>query len=447
MVIPSIGTVDAMSSSDHNLTPQPNQAEVSPWAVFAHLDFFLLWSSGVATTISMLLRTLISAQWLYDTTGSAAQLGLLGVVQLVQLPLALYGGSLADRVDRKKLIVLTQVVGSVLLVTLTMLAAGNTLRPWHIFAVTGVSSMVNMLGSSARPAMLPRVVPRNLLTHAVTTLTATSQLAMVVGPIVFWQVFDHLGVAMAFAVGAGISLSSVVLPLLIRASGKPEITSRQSTWTSLKEGTLFVMRHPLLPGLYVLDMGVTLVSFYRQLFPVFARQLYGLGATGTGLLNTANAIGGIIGTLTVFYTGRFSRKGVLVLAVTLVYAVFLIAFGLNRSFPLGLVIVGVLGMTDSVSMTMRQAIVQLTTPDQLLGRASSFRSFAAMSANNLGQVEVGLLSAIIGAGNTMLVGGVLSALFVVTVWRFLPSIRRYRYDANESVIAVSRGPNGSGVTD
>ena len=120
----------------------------------------------------------------------------------------------------------------------------------------------------------------------------------------------------------------------------------------------------------------------------------------------------------------------MVLAATLVYAVFLIAFGLNRSFPIGLVIVGILGMTDSITVTIRQVIVQLTTPDQLLGRAASIRTFAATSANNLGQVEVGMLSAVIGAGQTMLIGGMLSVLFVVIVWRFLPSIRRYRYGSN-----------------
>ncbi len=409
---------------------QSNQEQISPWALFTRLDFFLLWSSGVAMNISMLLRTLISSQWLYDTTGSAAQLGLLGVVQLLQLPMALYGGSLADRLDRKKLMVMTQLVGSLLLVILTILALGNNLNPWHIFAVTGVSGMVNMLGSSARPAMLPRVVPRSLLTYAITTLNVSSQLATVAGPIVFWQVFDRLGVAASFGVSAGISLLSTVLPMLIRTSGKPEVTAHQSTWTSLKEGTLFVMRHPLLPGLYFLDMGVTVVSFYRQLFPVFARQLYGLGAEGTGLLNTANATGGIIGTFAVFFAGRFAKKGVLVLAGTLVYAVFLIAFGVNRSFPLGLFIVSILGMTDSLSMTMRLTIVQLTTPDQLLGRASAIRTFAAMGSNNLGQVEVGMLSAIIGAGQTMVLGGVLSVLFVIIVWRFLPGIRRYRYDDN-----------------
>ncbi len=411
-----------------DLPPELKQTKISMWALFAHPDFSLLWLSGGAMNVSMLLRTLISAQWLYDTTGSAAQLGLLGVVQFLQLPMALYGGSLADRFDRKKLIVWTQMIGLLMLVTLTMLAANNTLKPWHIFAVTGISSMVNMLGSSARPAMLPRVVPRNLLTYAITTVNATQQLANVVGPIVFWQIFERLGVAAAFGVGAGVSLISVILPLLIRASGKPEVSLSQSTWTSLKDGALFVKRHPLLPGIYLLDLGVTVVSFYRQLFPVFARQLYGLGASGTGLLNTANAIGGIVGTFTVFFAGRFSKKGVLVLAGTLVYAVFLIAFGVNTSFPLGLVIIGILGMTDALSMTMRQTIVQLTTPDQLLGRASSIRSFSAMGANNLGQIEVGMLSSIIGAGNTMVLGGVLSVLFVLTVWRFLPSIRRYRYE-------------------
>ena len=215
--------------------------------------------------------------------------------------------------------------------------------------------------------------------------------------------------------------------VIIRASGKPETLSKESTWNSLKSGALFIKQHSLLPGIFILDFGVTIVSFYRQLFPVFADQLYGLGAEGTGLLNTANAIGGIIGTMAVFYAGKFTRKGIMVLAATLVYAFFLIAFGLNTNFTIGLVIVGILGMADSITVTLRQVIVQLTTPDQMLGRAASIRSFAAMSANNLGQVEVGVLSGIIGAGQTMLLGGVLSVLFVGIIWRFMPSIRRYIY--------------------
>src|SRR5271157_2729399 len=108
-----------------DLGPEPNQAKVSPWEVFPRRDFFLLWSSGVAVTVSSLLFTLVSSQWLYDTTGSAAQLGLLGVVQFAQLPVALYGGMLADRFDRKKLLVLTQLTNSSLIVILTLLAASH----------------------------------------------------------------------------------------------------------------------------------------------------------------------------------------------------------------------------------------------------------------------------------------------------------------------------------
>ena len=411
-----------------DLTPQPKPAPVSPWEVFTRRDFLLLWSSNVAVTVSTLLFTLVSSQWLYDTTRSAAQLGLLGAVQLVQLPVALYGGMLADRFDRKKLLALTLLANTLLFVLLTMLAAGHHLQPWNIFVASGITGMFSMLGTSASPGLLPRVMPRDLLTHAVTTLNVSTQVATVITPIVFWQLYVQLGVASSFGVTAVICLLGAVLPLLIRAPGKPEVTARQSTWKSLKQGVGFVSRHQLLPGLYLLDVGVTVVSFYRQLFPLFARQLFGLGAAGTGLLNTANAVGGILGAFAVFFTARFGRKGLLSLIGTLTYAVFLIAFGFNRSFPLGLVIVGVLGMTDTLSMTMRSTILQLTTPDQLLGRVSSIGSFAAMGANNLGQIEVGTLSAAIGAGPTMVIGGVLSVVFVLTVWRFLPGIRNYRYN-------------------
>jgi MFS family permease len=409
------------------LNPESKPENGSVWQVFTRRDFLLLWSSGAAVGITMLLFNLVSSQWLYDTTGSAAQLGFLGVVMFAQLPVALFGGMLADRFDRKKLMVLTQLTNTGLILILTLLAATHNLKPWNIFVTTGLVGMVSMLGASCRPAMLPRVVPRPMITHAVTTLNVTGQVATVVGPILFWQVYDRLGVTASFAVAGIIGLCGLIFPLLIRASGKPEGPVRKSPWKSLKEGGLFISRHGLLPGLYLLDLGVTVVSFYRQLFPVFARQLYGMGASGTGLLNTANAVGGILGAFAVFFTGRVAHKGVVTLVGTLLYAVFLIAFGLNHSFPLGLVIVGVLGLTDTLSMTMRSTIVQLTTPDQLLGRASSIGNFVAMGANDIGQVEVGMLSAAIGAGSTMVLGGVLSVIFVVAVWRFMPKIRQYRY--------------------
>ena len=411
--------------------PLPQRTDNRPWAVYAHRDFNLLWAGGMTMTVAMTLRILVSTQWLYEETGSAAQLGLLGVVQLLQMPVALYGGTLADSIDRKKLMAATQAVAFGMLLTLTLLAASGRLAPWHIFAVMGVSGVVNLLGGSARPAMLPRVVPRHLLINAVTTQTVTGQVASIASPIIFWQLFDTFGVTTAFAVATAIALTSVATPLMLRASGNPEGGSARAPLSSLKEGYRFVMGHQLLPGLFLLDIGVTVVSFYRMLFPVFADQLYGLGASGTGLLSAANSIGAIVGSFLVFFTDRFSRKGVLVLVATLAYAFLLFAFGLNKVFIVGLVIIGLLGATDSVGMTMRQAIAQLTTPDKLLGRASSAHSFAAMGANNVGQIEVGILAAVIGAGSTMVLGGFVSVVAVLAIWRFVPGIRQYRYDPND----------------
>ncbi|MEE8442467.1 MAG: MFS transporter [Dehalococcoidia bacterium] len=417
-----------MAEPEPSAQAEQPQSRLKPWAAFAYRDFILLWAGGISMSVTMVLRTLVSAQWLYETTGSAAQLGLLGAVQLLQMPVVLYGGTLADKVDRKKLMVATQAVAFTMLVLLTLLAASDALRSWHIFAITGVSGIVNMLGASARPAMLPRVLPREILTHAVTTQIATRQVSTIIAPIIFWQVFENLGVAPAYAIAAAAALISMSMPLLIRASGKPEDGASRPTLRSLKEGFWFVMGHRLLPGLYLLDIGVVIVSFYRQLFPIFADQLYGLGASGTGLLNAADAVGGILGTFIVLRASRYRRKGFLVLVATLIFAVLLFAFGANRVFVVGLALVAGLGAMDSISMTMRQTVVQLTTPDRLLGRAVSSHSFAAMGANNLGQIEVGVMSGVIGAGNTMMLGGVIAILVVLAVWQFMPSIRTYRYD-------------------
>ena len=412
---------------------------LSPWAVFAYRDFSLMWAGGVAMAVAMTLRTLVSMQWLYEETGSAAQLGLLGAVQLVQMPVVLYGGTLADSIDRKKLMAATQAVAFAMLLMLTLISLSGSLAPWHIFAVTGVSGVVNLLGGSARPAMLPRVVPRELLVHAITTQSVTFQVAAIVAPILFWQLFDVFGVTISFAVATVIALVSVATPLALRVSGMPEGGSVRAPVSALKEGYGFVLGHRLLPGLFLLDIGVTVVSFYRMLFPVLADQLYGLGASGTGLLNAANAFGSILGTFVVFLTDRVSRKGVLVLGATLAYAVLLFAFGFNRVFLLGLVIVALLGGTDAVGQTMRQAITQLTTPDKLLGRASSAQSLAAMGANNLGQIEVGVLSGAIGAGNTMLLGGMIAVMVVLAVWRYVPGLSRYRYDPRRPYETAGRG--------
>ena len=378
-------------------------------------------------TVAMQMRLLATSQWIYDTTGSAAQLGILGAVSLLQMPVVIYGGALADVVNRKVLMAMTQLVSFASIIVLTLLAFAELLQPWHIWAVTGLTGIVNMLGNSARPAMLPRTVPRSHLTTAVTVSTSTMQIASIAAPQLFAPLYSIFGVGQTLLVTSVIAGVSVLAPLMIRASGEPQGGNRRVTWGTIVEGFHFVRKHPILPGLYLLDIGVTIVSFYRMLFPFFSHALYGLGAEGTALLTSFNSAGGVIGSMFVFITERWRRKGLIVLVATLIYALLLFAFGLNRIFWVGLGVVALLGMTDAVGMTMRQALVQLTAKDSMLGRASSAHSFAAMGANHLGQMEVSFVGGIIGAGPVMILGGAISVVVVAAVWLLAPGISRYRY--------------------
>jgi len=394
----------------------------------AFRDYTMLWLSGMSMLIAMQLRLFASTQWLYDETGSAVQLGILGAIQFLQMPVVVYGGLLADIINRKKLMVFTQSVSFISMALLTLAAWNEILAPWMIFTVTGLTGIVNMLGNSARPAMLPRVIPRSHTTNAVTFQTASFQVGQIAAPLLFGVLFTQFGVTTTFLVGSIFAGVSMIAPAMINASGAPDPdTTAQSKVSALREGVKFVKGHPILPGLYLLDVGVTIVSFYRMLFPLFASGLYGMGAEGTALLGSANALGGVGGSMLVFFTEKIRHKGRIVLAATLAYAIGLIAFGLTPIFWIGLVIVAFLGATDSVGMTMRQAIVQLTTPDRLIGRASSAHSFAAMTANNAGQMEVAFVSAAIGAGATMVLGGFIGIAVVGIIWVAIPGIRRYEY--------------------
>ncbi len=424
-----------MADNNGNAVTEPASranSPIRPWSSFFFRDFSLLWGSGITMMIAMRLRLITSGQWITENTadlGDAfALLGLLGGVQLVQMPFVIYGGALADVFDRKKLMALTQAASFISLIILTLLSLTDTLAIWHIFVITPLVGIFNMLGNSARPAMLPRVLPRRYLTNGVTIQTASFQVASIGAPLAWGALYLGPGVTVTFLVAAIIAGVSFLSPMLIGASGEPEGGSRKVTLESLKEGFQFVRSHRILPGLYLLDIGVTIVSFYRELFPVFAEGLYDRGAEATAGLNSANAFGGAIGSFVVFFTGRWKYKGRIVLVATLLYALLLFAFGLNPIFWVGLLIVGSLGLVDAIGMTMRQAVVQLTTPDALLGRASSAHSFAAMGANQIGQSYVGLISAVIGASATMVLGGAVSLVVVGLVWWLIPGVRQYRYE-------------------
>ena len=404
----------------------------------------------------MMVRNIGFGVWLYEETGSGLQLGLIGIVQLaVQMPAILFGGSFADWIDRKKLIAVTQSFSFLLISIATILLITDELRPMHIFSIVGILGVTSTMGGPARSAMTANVVPETHLMHAVTSNTATFQISAIITPLVFSLAYSLVGLVGVFALGIIFSIPATIMPLLIDPLyGKKDSDMGKAVHTSEKKrhknhilnvldrefsriwaGFTFVKQHPILPGLYIMDIGVTVFSYYREIMPLIVDRLFRQGSVWIGPLTAANSLGGVAGSFLVLFMANFRAKGQLVLIATGLYALLLFAFGSIQFLsanPITLVVVGgviiaSLGASDAVGMTTRQTTVQLTTPDDMRGRAVSFHSFSAMSANNLGTFEIGFMSSRIGAGNTMLLGGCIAVIVVITVWRLIPGLRNYRY--------------------
>ncbi len=410
---------------------------VTIWSPFTFRDYRLLWLGSAAYTITGQLAILVTAVWLFEETGSAARLALLGVVQLfVQIVALIWGGTLADQFDRKRLLAGTQAVTLAVLAVLAALAVADALVPLHIYAATGVLGVTTVLAQPARGALTANVVPRTHLMHAVSADNITRQFGSVLAPLMFAAVAEYLGLTAAFVMAALTALPSVFMPLAIRADTRAVLAPGQVITGGPREvvrraweGFTFVRRHGLLPGLYMLDIGMTVFTFYRQVLPALASGLFRGGAGAVGILTAANSLGSVLGSLTVVAFERYPKKGMLVVYATVGFSVAVFLFGTANALWMGTLVILLMGGTDGVSVTMRETMVQLETPDAMRGRTMSLGYLAAVTANNVGTVWVGFMAAEIGSARTMQLGGLLSLAITLAVWRAVSGLRQYRYSA------------------
>jgi len=414
--------------SNSQADPPQRGERLRPWDAFRYRDYRILWGASVTTALVFWIRVLATSQWLFEETGSAAQLGFIGVVQLfVQFPALIYGGTLADHIDRKRLMFFASAIPLTTMLALGLMDASGALNIWIMYVAIAILAAAQMVAQPARSAMIPAVVPENRLMLAITTDTASQNAASIVGPLIFAVVAGMFGLTTTFFVAAVLSLPATAMPLMIRTLGRAVGGTGGSMITSTWEGFRFVVKHPILPGLFLLDTGNTVVSFYREILPVMASGLFRGGAGATGVLGAANSAGAMGGAFFALFLSGYRAKGMLVLYASMAYGVFLFGFGSGNTLWLGAVMIGLLGASDSVTVAVRQTTVQLTTPDHMRGRAYAFMIMAAQTANNVGTIWVGFWAAAIGAGNTMVLGGVISLVATVIIWRVWRPIREYRY--------------------
>ena len=238
------------------MSPDPD-SKPAPWAAFAYRDYRLLWAAMVVTSMVGWMRILGTSQWLFDETGSAVLVGFIGAIQLVvQIPALLWGGTLADRIDRKKLMLLGSVVTAVTLLALGVLDRQGMLTPWMVYLAIALTAATQMLASPARSALIPIVIPERHLLVATSTDTASANAAAIAGPLLFAVVAASLGLGTVFLVAGTMAVFASCIPPLIRAAGVATRSAHEdgtTTYQRTVEGFRYVAKHPILPGLFLLD--------------------------------------------------------------------------------------------------------------------------------------------------------------------------------------------------
>jgi MFS family permease len=260
----------------------------------------------------------------------------------------------------------------------------------------------------------------------VTLATLMMQGTQLTAPVIAGFMIDFFGVQASYFVDAGLQVPTVIGALMIRASGVPQGQKRKIGWHSLIEGVEFLWHTRIILSLFVLDFFAVLFGFYRPILPIFAGEIYHVGARGLGMLYASPAIGALIGSGILLAFGDVKRKGALSVIVTLLFALSLGLLGLSKWFWMGLIAVGLLGISDAISVAMRRTVVQILAPDDMRGRATSFLTVFAQTTNATGAVIAGAGAALIGAPNAALVGCVLCALTVFGTCWAIPQLWSYR---------------------
>ncbi|MFN2406460.1 MAG: MFS transporter [Pyrinomonadaceae bacterium] len=401
----------------------------SAFAALRHRDFRLLWLGQIVSVTGSQMQ-LVAINWhVYLLTKSALALGVVGLVRVVPIVLcSLAGGVVADALDCKRLVLVTQLVMIASAAALALVTASGLERVWPIYVLTALSSAATAFENPARQALLPALVPERDLPGAVSLGFTAYQVATVVGPLVAGLALASFSPALVYAANAVSFFAVVAAMLAIRAGGRAEGEEVASlNADALKEGLRFVWRTPIMVQAMALDFIATFFASATALLPIFAAEILHVGARGLGVLAAAPAVGAVAAGLVAARLGGLWRKpGATVFVAVAVYGAATLLFGLSRAFWLSCLLLAVTGAADTVSTVIRQTVRQLVTPNRLRGRMTSVNMIFFMGGPQLGELEAGLLAAALGAQASVVIGGVgclLAVAFAFTKARELLSYR------------------------
>jgi MFS family permease len=352
----------------------------------------------------------VAINWhVYLLTKSAFALGLVGLFRALPIIFcSLAGGVVADAFDRKRLMMMTQ---TAMLASAALLTAGTVAgmeSVWPIYILSGIASAASAFDIPARQALMPTLVPPEDFPNAVSLGIIVFNVATIAGPAIAGFILAESGPAIIYGINALSFLAVIAALIAMRTSGKPDLQTERKdalSFAALKEGLKFVWHTPIIVQTMTLDFAATFFASATLLLPIFAQERLHVGARGYGFLAAAPAIGSVLTALVMARLGTFQRQGRLVVYSVAVFGVATAAFGASKVYWFSLLMLMVTGAADTVSTVLRQTIRQLVTPNHLRGRMTSINMMFFMGGPQLGELEAGLLAALIGAPLSVVTGG------------------------------------------
>jgi MFS family permease len=389
-------------------------------------DYRWLWSGQVVNGIGNQITRIALPYQVYVLTGSTLAIAALTFFQLVPILLfALGGGSLADVMDRRRLLMATQAGMAACSLALVLLALTGNPPILALFVVAFFAAGLSAVDQPARSSSIPRLVPAERLSSAIALNQLNFQMASIVGPAIGGILITTVGLAGAYAVDLATFVASFVALLAIRPLPPLGAVTRPSL-AAIREGLAFTRRRRAILGSFVIDLNAMIFGMPTSLFPVLALDVFGTGAAGFGLMAAAPAAGAFVGALFSGWVKAVRGIGRAILLAVAVWGLAITAFGLvTVSFPLALLCLAVAGAADMFSAVFRSTLVQLETPDELRGRVMSIHILVVTSGPRLGDIEAAIVASLTTPQFAVVSGGVLCVAGVGVVARRFPELAHH----------------------
>ncbi len=413
-----------MSQAAAPAIPKSRQA-LQALSALRHRNYRLYWFGQLSSVLAQNMEHVAQSWLVLELTNSPLLLGLTGLSYAIpSIILAFLGGAIADRADRRRIMIVSQAATAAMFFVLATLVVTESVALWHVMGLAFLSGAVRAFDRPSRMALLPQMVPIDDIPNAVAIGGTIWQLNRLIGPAVAGILIYLIGVGPTFYFCFLASLTSVCLWLFIRLAERSNAVGSGGLLQHVIDGLNFIRTNEV----FYTFIGMTFFNSvfgmsYLILMPVFARDVLAVGSQGFGFLQSVGGVGALTGTVAVAYLAHLRRGGQQAIMGAIMFGLALVLFAYSRSYPLSLVLAAAAGLAGQFYMTTINAILQLNVPEQLRGRVMGIYGLT-WDLMPVGGMIAGGIAEFAGAPAAVATGGLLVAGMALAVALFLPGIRR-----------------------